>query len=166
MKGTRAWHPICTSLYYNISNWLKSTPFSTRSSTFSPLIHTPIPLWKAIEHMFSTITSIWWGEDVGARLRLRSHTLTPPGCQAGTNLVQVTETMTSSTQFLDRRFDRRCPDTYDSGHAGMCQRHFKCSLAPFQTTTRFSSRARYLAMRSAAIRNLQLREEYLCASTS
>jgi len=56
IRGTQAWHPICTRDYYNISNWLKSTPFSTKSSTFSPLIHTTEPDHKAIEQTFSTLS--------------------------------------------------------------------------------------------------------------
>src|SRR5215211_6182613 len=61
IRGTQAWHPICTRAYYNISNWLKSTPFSTRSSTICPLIHTTESDQKAIEHMFSTkfLSRLW-----------------------------------------------------------------------------------------------------------
>lgn len=41
--------------YYNISIWLKSTPFSTRYSTLFPLIHTTESVPKAQERTFYTL---------------------------------------------------------------------------------------------------------------
>src|SRR5204863_415482 len=54
VRGTRAWHPICSRCYYIISKRLKSTPLSTDYSTCFALIHTRESDQNALEQTYST----------------------------------------------------------------------------------------------------------------